>query len=151
MTVYYENNEWHLSKYKVNYTDENKPLENTVGKEGKSWWTELAKNSTSIADVTFTNVTLTEEEKARIEQVNQLRVPDGFTSTVSLYVKEGRFPERPDHALKDLEYRVVSKELELNQNMTNMETLNILGSAMGEITLEQANQYMEITSLIAQL
>lgn len=110
--VYYKNNEWHLSGIKVRFTDNDEETTKPVGAEGKEWWNELAKKHDDIKIIEFIEAEQTPEELSRLEEVNQLNIPDGFSSVLAGYVEHGIFPEGINHPLKSLQDTKKIKELE---------------------------------------
>lgn len=125
--LYHKNNNYHLPKHKVFYTDNGDQLENYVGSEGKKWWTELTKIHDGIKITKFEELTYTDEQKGRLEEVNQLNVPDGFSTVVADYVLDNQFSEQPNHVLKDLENKIRREldndyliDLDFRMSMTEM-------------------------------
>lgn len=108
--LYYENNEWKISKHKVIYTDNGEQLENYVGIGDKQWWDDLAKQHKDINIVEFVEITTTDEQLERLDVINQLNISDGHGAVVSDYVLEGKFPDEASHVLKDLETNLLKLE-----------------------------------------
>lgn len=104
--LYYENNEWKISKHKVIYTDNNERLKNYVGIGGKQWWEDLAKQHKDINIVEFVEVPATVEQLERLDVINQLNISDGHGTIVSDYVIEGKYPDKASHVLNDLENKI---------------------------------------------
>lgn len=111
--LYYENNNWHLSRYKVIYTDNNEQLKNYVGIGGKQWWKDLAKQHDNINIVKFVEIPVTTKQLERLDTINQLAIPDGHGTIVDDYVMEGKFPDEPSHVLEDLEVTLLKAENEI--------------------------------------
>lgn len=101
--LYYKNNKWNISKFKVRLKDGGQETEKFSGVESKAWWNELAQKHSDIEILLFTDIEPSIEQIKRLEEVNSLNIEDGFNSELSMYVKEGIFPEKRNHVLKDLQ------------------------------------------------
>lgn len=133
--VFYQNNEWHLSTYKVVYTDDGEQLENTVGQVGKDWWLELEKLWSNILIIKFEEVSATDEQKIRLERVNRAGITDGFSSSVSEYVRNGKFPDGFSHVLKDVEVEEFSQSQGISLSEREIEAL-YLAVQVSELELQ---------------
>lgn len=107
--LYYKNNEYHISELKVLYKDNNEQLANIVGQEGKGWWIELADLHEDIEIIEFTELASTDEELARLKEVNELNIPEGHSNVLGDYVHNNKFPDEPNHVLKDLENKKINE------------------------------------------
>ena len=110
--LYYKNG-WHLCAEKVRYIQHGEEIEQSVGGEGHDWWVEFEQKWEYTEIQEFILVGPTEEQVARLEEVNQLKVPDGFAGIVGDYVKDGSFPAGYNHPLRLLQLK---KEQQLQDN-----------------------------------
>lgn len=130
--LYYENNKWHISTLKVEYMQDRETLENYIGAEGKRWWNELAGLHENIEIVKFIDLNITNEQLARLEEINQLNIGDGYSEVVGMYVMRDIFPDEASHILKDLENKKANikqgielSEREINEIMIAMQVSDI--------------------------
>lgn len=101
--IYYERGQWHFCTEKVRYTQRGQEVEQYVGQEGKQWWLDFAAKWDHTEIIEFVPVEPTPEQVARLEKANRLRIPDGYSETISNYVKNGVFPEGFTHPLRPLQ------------------------------------------------
>ena len=101
--VFYKNGRWHLCNEKVKYMQNDKEIEQYVGSEGHDWWIDFADKWEHTEIIQFIPVEPTEEQLKRLEEINQLNIPDGFSDMVSNYVKDKTFPESFNHPLRKLQ------------------------------------------------
>ena len=80
-----------------------------MGEEGKQWWLDFAAKWDHTEIIEFVPAEATAEQQARLEEINQLRIPDGFGSMLTGYVQDGAFPEGLAHPLRQLQ---IAKEQE---------------------------------------
>lgn len=149
--LYFKNDEWCVSEFKVIYTDNGKAFENYSGFAGKQWWLDVESMHEGVHINEFVEVSISDEQQTRLDTINTLNIEEVHGSTVLLYVLEGKFPEKTGHILKDLENKAERGRLEIDQTMNSMESLGALTTAIQGTQVEQADQYMEIMSLITAL
>lgn len=101
--VYYKDNQWNLPELEVAYNDDGQLITKNVGSEGKDWWLELADLHEDIELIKFTDTASTDEELARLKEVNELNIPEGHSGVLGDYVHEKKFPDKANHVLKDLQ------------------------------------------------
>lgn len=101
--VFYKNRRWHLCNEKVKYTQNGKEIEQYVGSEGHDWWEDFEQKHEHTEIIEFIPVEPTEEQLIRLEEINELNIPDGFSDMVSNYVKDKIFPESFNHPLRKLQ------------------------------------------------
>jgi hypothetical protein len=91
--LYQKNNELILSDKKVTYTERGETKEKYIGLEGEKWWNDIANKHEHINIVEITEVTYTNEQLARYEEVKALKsdidelgkyVLDGVVETVKV-------------------------------------------------------------------
>ena len=104
--IYKQNNELKLATSKVVYTKNGEQYEQVVGEEGQQWWLDFAEKWEHTDIVEFTDVTYTDEQLARFEEIKDLDVSDGIASE---YVMEGIIGE----GLEMLALQKKNAELEL--------------------------------------
>lgn len=123
--VFYKDNQWNISDVRVTYEDNGELNEKNVGLEGKEWWVDLEKLWDDIKIIQFDELTATEEQIQRLENVNAANIPDGHGTIVSNYVKLGKFPDSFTHKLKDVELKEVSREQGIDLSEREIEALQL--------------------------
>lgn len=99
MLVYYKNSKWHICAEKVRYIQCEEEVEQYIGSEGHDWWLDFEERWDHTTVLEFIPVVPTEEQMARIAEVNGFRIPDGYGELVGRYVEEGVFPAGYTHPL----------------------------------------------------
>lgn len=107
--IFYERGQWHFCTEKVRYIQRGQEVEQYVGQEGKQWWLDFAAKWDHTQIIEFVPVESTDEQLARLEEINHLRIPDGFGAMLTNYVRDGVFPEGLAHPLRQLQ---IAKEQE---------------------------------------
>lgn len=102
--VYFKDKEWHLSDETVVFTEGGESKEKPVGGIGKSGWEELAEKNEDVIIVEYNKLEYNPLQLNRLEEINKLSIGDGHGSVVGEYVMDGRFPDLPNHILKDLQF-----------------------------------------------
>jgi len=91
--LYEKNNELQLADKKVIYTERGETKEKYIGLEGEQWWNDIANKYEHINIVEITEVTYTNEQLARYEEIKALKsdidelgkyVLDGVVETVKV-------------------------------------------------------------------
>ena len=103
--VYFKNNQWHICKEKVKYIQHGKEFEQYVGSEGHDWWIDFADKWEHTEIIEFIPVKPTAEQLQRLEEVNSLNIPEGFSELVENYVVNAVFPDGVNHPLRDLQIK----------------------------------------------
>ena len=101
--VFYKNGRWHLCNEKVHYTQNGEEITQYVGSEGHDWWVDFANKWEHTGIIEFIPVEPTQEQLDRLEEINELNIPDGFGSMLSNYVENGLFPEGVSNPLRNLQ------------------------------------------------
>lgn len=136
--IYFKSNEWHLCTSKVKYKQGGISLENYVGAEGEQWWTDFENKHKDMNIVEFLDVESTDKQLSRLQEVNELGVGDGFSDTLTGYIADGVFPNEANHILKDLENKLLKKEIE--QLQTKLTLANQVAEFQEELIVELAMQ-----------
>lgn len=103
--VYFKNNQWHICKEKVKYIQHGKEVEQYVGSEGRDWWVDFEQKWEHTDIIEFIPVKPTEEQLSRLEEINSLNIPEGFSELVANYVVNAVFPDGVNHPLRDLQIK----------------------------------------------
>lgn len=130
--VYFKNNQWHICTEKVHYTQHGEEITQYVGSEGHDWWVDFEEKWEHTEIIEFIPVKPTAEQLQRLEEINELGIPDGFGTICSNYVREGIFPEDVNHPLRLLQ---LQKENELQ------------GIELSEREIENIEQGQQISEL----
>jgi len=77
-------------------------------------WQEMVESHDHLSDLTVEEFHPTEEQQGRLDEINELRIPDGWSSVVREYVETGELPpDRKFHSrLREMqqEQRVLGLE-----------------------------------------
>lgn len=120
----------------VKYIQHGEEIEQYVGSEGKEWWIDFAERWEHTEIIEFIPIESTEEQIKRLEEINQLNIPDGYGDILSNYVKNGVFPEELNHPLRHLQ---IAKENEQQ------------GVELSEREIQEIIQGQQISDLEIQL
>lgn len=88
-------------------------IEQFVGAEGHDWWIDFEQKHEHTEIIEFVDVVATNEQLARLDEVNQLNIGDGFGEMLGNYVRDGIFPDGFTHPLRNLQ---LQKEQELQDS-----------------------------------
>ncbi len=136
LMVFYKNGRWHLCNEKVKYMQNDKEITQCVGSEDKQWWLDFEEKWEHTEIIEFIPVEPTQEQVDRLEEINQLNIPDGFGSAINSYVEKELFPEGYTHPLGNLKLQKENKEL---------------GIQMSEREIQEISQGQQISSLEIQM
>lgn len=100
--IYYKNG-WRLCSEKVKYIQHGEEITQYVGSEGHDWWVDFEEKWEHTEIIEFIPVEPTQEQLDRLEEINQLNIPDGFGYECSQYVEFGIFPEGFNHILRPIQ------------------------------------------------
>ena len=100
--IYYKNG-WHLCNEKVKYKQHDEEIIQYVMSEGHDWWVDFEEKWEHTEIIEFIPVEPTQEQLDRLEEINQLNIPDGFGYECSQYVEFGIFPEGFNHVLRPIQ------------------------------------------------
>lgn len=100
-----------LYPWKVKYTQHGIEYEQWA-LPSKEWWTDFADKWEHTEIVEFVEVELTNEQLARAEEIEQLRIDEGYRDICIDYILHSQFPEGPDHPLRQLQLQKNEEERE---------------------------------------
>ena len=109
--IIYENGEYTPCTYRV--TLENRGVEETHYANFRTYWEDMVAKHDHLTNLSFEEITYSDEQNARLQEVAELNITQGFQSEVRTYVETGEFPEGYHHPLSDLK---LAKENEQHQN-----------------------------------
>jgi hypothetical protein len=110
--LYEKNNELQLADKKVIYTERGETKEKYIGLEGEKWWNDIANKHEHINIVEITEVTYTNEQLARYEEVKTLK---GNLESLREYILNGEVIDVKNNEIKtimELKLKNENKELE---------------------------------------
>ncbi|HZK01171.1 MAG TPA: hypothetical protein VFC79_14225 [Tissierellaceae bacterium] len=110
--IYYKNNKYHMCEHKVKYIQHGEEITQYVMSEGNDWWVDFEEKWEHTEIIEFIPVEPTEMQLIRFEEINQLNIPEGFSTELGDYVESGIFPEGINHPLKSLRDTKKIEELE---------------------------------------
>lgn len=126
--IFYKNRKWHMCSEKVRYTQRGEEITQFVGADGKDWWLDFEQKHSHTEIIEFVDVVATNEQLARLDEVNQLNIGDGFSAVLGGYVENGSFPEGVNHLLMTLQLKkeneqqsVGISEREINEIIQGMQ------------------------------
>ena len=97
--IFYKNRKWHMCSEKVRYTQNGEEITQFVGAEGHDWWLDFEQKHSHTEIIEFVDVVATDEQLARLDEVNQLNIGDGFSAVLGGYVEDGAFPDDTNHPI----------------------------------------------------
>lgn len=130
--LYRSGNQWALCLFKVRYTQYGELFEQYT--HDKQWWLEFVEQWEHTVIIEFIDVVATDEQLARLEEVNILNIPNGFNSICSDYVEYGIFPEGIEHKLRNLQLEKENKYL-INENILKDNKIITLEGGVMELTI----------------
>lgn len=109
--IIYEDGKYTPCTYKV--TLKNRGIEETHYANFRTHWQDMVAKHDHLTDLKFEEITFTAEQDARLQEIAELNISEGFQAEVRQYVKTGEFPEGYQHPLSDLKLK---KERDEHQN-----------------------------------
>ncbi len=100
-----------LYPWKVNYTQHGQQITQWA-LPSKEWWENFEQKWEHTTIQSFEEVTLTEEQLQRYEEV-KFGIPESFASACVAYILEGTFPEGITHPLRQLEIKKQQDEQDM--------------------------------------
>mgnify|MGYP006280984447 FL=1 len=101
--VKYENGEYVPCTYKV--TLQNRGKEEIHYADFRTYWQDMVAKHDHLTDLSFEEIVFSPEQDARLQEIAELNIPQGFTAEVRNYVENGEFPEGYNHPLADLKQK----------------------------------------------
>lgn len=132
--VYFKNNQWHICKEKVKYTQHGEEFEQYVGAEGHDWWVDFEQKWEHTDIIEFIPVKHTAEQLQRLEEINSLNIPDGYGELVQNYVVSEIFPNDMNHPLRNLQ--IAKQQLEQDNYLIDLDfrqSLNEMGVDVNDL------------------
>lgn len=112
-----------------------KEITQYVGSEDKQWWLDFEEKWEHTEIIEFIPVEPTQEQVDRLEEINQLNIPDGFGSMLSDYVENGTFPEGFNHPLRNLQ--VYKENIQQGIELSEREIQEIIqGQQMSDLEVQ---------------
>ena len=112
--IIYENGEYTPCTYKV--TLQNRGVEETHYANFRTYWEDMVAKHDNLTNLNFEEVSFSAEQDARLQEISELDIPQGFQAEVREYVETGNFPEGYEHPLSDLK---LNKEREKHNEEIN--------------------------------
>lgn len=98
-----------LYPWKVKYTQHGKEIEQWA-LPSKQWWTDFEQKWEHTELIEFVEVELTEEQAKRAEEIENLRIDEGFREMCIEYILDGVFPTGVEHPLRQLQIKTEQTE-----------------------------------------
>ena len=109
--IIYENGEYTPCTYKV--TLQNRGVEETHYANFRTHWEDMVAKHNHLTNLNFEEVTFSAEQDARLQEISELSITEGFQAEVRKYVETGDFTDGYEHPLSDLKLK---KEREQHRN-----------------------------------
>jgi len=109
--IIYENGEYTTCTYRV--TLQNRDVEETHYANFRTHWEDMVAKHNHLTNLNFEEVTFSAEQDARLQEISELSITEGFQAEVRKYVETGNFPDGYEHPLSDLKLK---KEREQHHN-----------------------------------
>lgn len=133
--VYYKNGKWLIANSKVVFRQGGANKEKYVGLEGKEWWLDFARRWNDTEVIEFIDVTPSEDQLVRIENVNNQNIPDGFSYIISDYVQSGKFPMNINNKLRNLQLEDVNQQQGIDISQREIAEI-MLGMQVSDVEIE---------------
>lgn len=101
--IIYENGEYTPCTYRV--TLQNRGVEETHYANFRTHWEDMVAKHDHLTNLSFEEITFSVEQDARLQEIANLNIPQGFQAEVREYVENGNFTERYQHPLSDLKLK----------------------------------------------
>jgi hypothetical protein len=101
--VKYEDGEYTPCTYRV--TLRNRGVEEVHYANFRTYWEDMVAKHDHLTDLQFEEITFSDEQDARLQEIAELDIPQGFQAEVREYVETGEFPEGYQHPLSDLKLK----------------------------------------------
>jgi len=102
-------NKFQLYPWKVKYIQRGEEYEQWA-LPNKEWWEDFANKWEHTEIVEFIEVELTEEQQARVAEIEELPMSEAFRGICIDYILNGVFPEGINHPLRDLQIQKENQE-----------------------------------------
>lgn len=112
--IIYEDGEYIPCTYRV--TLQNRGAEETHYANFRTHWEDMVAKHDHLTNLNFEQITFSAEQDARLQEISELGIPQGFQAEVREYVENGNFPEGYEHPLSDLK---LAKEREQHKGEIN--------------------------------
>ena len=109
--IIYENGEYTTCTYRV--TLQNRGVEETHYANFRTHWEDMVAKHNHLTNLNFEEVTFSAEQDARLQEISELSITEGFQAEVRKYVETGNFTDGYEHPLSDLKLK---KEREQHHN-----------------------------------
>jgi len=121
--------EWSLYTTKVTYTEKGEG-KTTWALPDKNWWEDTIAKHDHLELVSFDEVTLTEEQLTRFEEIKEM--PDDFPNQYTEYIETGAISEElpRNHPMKTMLLEKENEKLK-QDNLNTMMALTELFESMG--------------------
>ncbi len=97
-------NRFELYPHKVRYMQHGKEIEQWA-LPNKEWWIDFAEKWEHTEIIEFTEIELTEEQAKRAEEIENIRLDEGFREMCIEYILDGVFPVGIEHPLRQLQIK----------------------------------------------
>ena len=101
--IIYENGEYTPCTYRV--TLQNRGVEETHYANFRTHWEDMVAKHDHLTNLNFEEITFSAEQDARLQEIAELAIPQGFQAQVKEYVENGGFPDGYQHPLSDLKQK----------------------------------------------
>lgn len=100
--IIYENGQYTPCTYRV--TLQNRDVEETHYANFRTHWEDMVAKHDHLTNLSFEEITFSAEQDARLQEISELDIPQGFQAQVREYVENGNFPDNLENPLSKLKY-----------------------------------------------
>ena len=126
-------NRFELYPHKVKYIQHGKEIEQWA-LPNKEWWIDFADKWEHTEIIEFTEVELTEEQQARVTEIEELPMSEAFRGICIDYILNGVFPEGINHPLRDLQIQKENQEQGIDLSEREIQEI-IQGQQMSDLDI----------------
>jgi len=132
--IFYKNGTWHMCQEKIKYIQHGETITQYVGSEGHDWWIDFADKWEHTEIIEFMPIEPTKEQLRKLEEINNLNIPDGYGELVQNYVVSEIFPNDMNHPLRNLQ--IAKQQLEQDNYLIDLDfrqSLNEMGVDVNDL------------------
>ena len=88
--IHHNRGRWHFHTHIATFQRRGEQVQKYISDPDK--WQEMVEQHDHLSDLTVEEFEPTEEQQERLDEINELRIPDGWSSVVKEYVETGGLP-----------------------------------------------------------
>ena len=99
--IHHNRGKWRFHTHIATFTRRGEQVQKYISDPDK--WQEMVEQHDHLSDLTVEEFEPSVAQQERLDEINELRIPDGWSSVVKEYVENGIFPERKTHPLSSFQ------------------------------------------------